>query len=390
MKYNNTIFNQLANFLPKDKFNQFVGQHNGNKYTKKLTAWNQLIVLLYAQATGKESLRDIETAFNINNNDWYHLGVNTVSKSSISYANNNRDYQIFEKLFYSLLEQCKNLIPERKFSFENPLYSFDSSTIELCLSVFNWASYRTAKGAIKLHTLYNNKTFIPELINISNGKVGDITALKEIILPIPKGSIIVFDRGYIDYLFWKELDKKGIYFVSRTKKNSNIFVVEKMDTKMDKNILKDEKVMFGDYNTLFKKKCDKFLRRITYFHEEKQQTYTYITNNFELKASEIALIYKERWQIELFFKWIKQNLKIKSFLGTSKNAVFTQIWVAMIYYLLLIYIKFQTKFNKSLLELTRMIRETMFTRINLIDLLSLNIRTLAKIKTISNNQLSFW
>lgn len=390
--YNSTIFNQLLSFLPKYKFHQFVGQHQGDRATKKMSAWNQFVVLIYAQATGKDSLREIETGFNMHGENWYHLGIKTVAKSTLSDANNRRDYQIFEKLFYALLDQCKNITNEKRvFSFTNPLYSFDSTTIRLCLSMFDWAKYTKTKGALKLHLLLNNRTAIPELINITNGKVGDITAVKTMGLEtLEKGSIVVFDRAYIDYQWWNKLDKNEITFVSRTKKNQNIFVLgQHKDKKLDKGIIADEIVMFGDYNAM-EYKYDKKLRQIRYFDEETKKEYTYLTNNFSLTAKQIADIYKDRWQIELFFKWIKQNLKIKTFLGTSKNAVMTQIWIAMIYYLLLAYIKFQTKFNNSLLELTRMIKETILFRRNLIDLLSLSCKTIHKLKMPEMCQLSLW
>lgn len=388
-QYSNTIFNQLLNFLPKDSFSQFVGQHHGDKYVKRVTTWNQLILLLYAQATGKDSLREIETGFKAHDGSWYHLGVNSVAKSSLADANRRRSCQIFEKLFYSLLKQCREVLPERDFSFKNPLYSFDSTTIKLCLSIFDWAKYSKAKGALKLHTLLNNRTTVPELLILSDGKTGDITAAKEKSLPLEKGSIIVFDRAYVDYEWWAKLNNNGIFFVSRVKSNQNIFVVGQHKTKLEKNILADEIVIFGDYNAM--NVYPEKLRRVKYFDEKNGKIYVYLTNNFELTASQIAQIYKERWQIELFFKWIKQNLKIKTFLGTSKNAVMTQIWVAMVYYLLLAYIKFQTKFKKSLLEFTRMIRETLMIRRSLIDLLSLNVRTIYRIKIQEKcHQSSFW
>jgi hypothetical protein len=390
MSYSNTIFNQLLNFLPKNKFNQYIGQHQADRYTKSLTAWNQLAALLYAQATGKDSLREIETGLNLHNSDWYHLGINTVARSTLSYANNNRSYLIFEKLFYAILNECKNITPARNFEFNNPLYSFDSTTIRLCLSIFDWAKYSKTKGALKLHTLLNNRTSIPELINITEGQVGDITGLKNINLKLEPESILVFDRGYIDYDYWLKLTTNHIYFVSRIKSNQKLFVVgQHKPANLGKNILADEIVVSDDYRRL--KDDYPKMRKIKFYHEEKEKVYEYLTNNFELTGEQIALIYKERWQIELFFKWIKQNLKIKTFLGTSKNAVMTQIWVAMIYYLLLAYIKFQTKFKKSLLELTRMIKEVILLRRNLIDLLSLDVSTIFKLKIIDNApQMSFW
>jgi len=393
MTYSNTIFGQLLNFLPKHKFDQFVGQHKSDKYTKRLTTWNQFIALMYAQATGKDSLREIETGLNLNKNIWYHLGIGSVARSSLADANSRRSYQIFEKLFYSLLKQFQENIPEEnKFDFKNPLYSFDSTTVELCLSVFDWAKFRTTKGALKIHTLLNNRTTVPELLNMTNGKVADVTALKEMTLNLPPQSIIVFDRGYIDYDLWSKINGNKWFFVSRNKSNQNLFVVgqHNIQKMLEKNILADELVAYGDYETM-KKHGDVVLRRIKYYHEKDKKEYTYLTNNFDLRAVQIADIYKQRWQIELFFKWIKQNLKIKTFLGTSENAVMAQVWTAMIYYLLLAYIRFQTKFKKSLLELTRMIREVLLIRRDLIDLLSLNANTILRLKqVIDSPQMSFW
>jgi hypothetical protein len=380
--------------LPKYKFEQFVKEHNADKGTKKMNAWNQFILMLFAQATGKESLREIKTGFDMHEGNWYHLGVKTSAKSTLSDANARRDYQIYEKLFYQLLSQCREMASEgdKKFSFDNPLYSFDSTTIQLCLSMFDWAKYRTTKGALKIHTLLNNRTAIPELINITDGKSADVSVFKQIDLNnLEKGSILTFDRAYIDYEWWEKMNEKGLFFVSRAKTNQNIFVVGQHEgKKMEEGVLADEVVIFGDYNVMYYKKYPNKLRRIKYYDKETKKKYIYLTNNFELSAKQIADIYKDRWQIELFFKWIKQNLKIKTFLGTSKNAVMTQIWIAMIYYLLLAYIKFQTKFSKSLLELTRMIRETLMIRRNLIDLLSLDSKTIFKIKRVENPQMSFW
>jgi hypothetical protein len=388
MSYSNTVFNQLLQFIPKDKFNQFVAQDEADKYVKKMTVWNQFIVLLYAQATGKESLREIETGFSTHSETWYHLGANTAARSSVSDANSRRSYGLFEKLFYSLLAQCREITPERQFTFDNPLYTFDASVISLCLSAFDWAMYSKTKGALKLHLLLNNRTAIPELVNITEGRISDITAIKQMSLNLEKGSILVFDRGYLDYSWWKKLDSDGIYFVSRTKEKQNIFVIGQHQALLEPNIIADEEVIFGDYQAM--KVYPGKLRRIRYYDQKGQKEYSYLTNNFELTALQIAGIYKERWKIELFFKWIKQNLKIKTFLGTSKNAVLTQIWVAMIYYLLLAYIKFQTKFKKSLLELTRMIRETLLFRRSIIDLLSLETKTLFRIKRQNSPQLCFW
>jgi len=387
--YSNTVFGQLLNFLPKDNFKAFVGQHQSDRYVKKLSTWGQLAVMLFAQASGKESLRDIELGLKSHQETWYHLGIGSCAKSTLAYANENRDYRTYESLFYALLKRCQAVAINRAFDFKNPLFSLDSTTIQLCLNLFDWAHFRTLKGALKIHTLFNNRTAMPELLNITTGKVADITAAKSMALAanLEKGSIVVFDRGYIDFAWWKELDEKGLFFVSRAKKNQKQFVLGQHQTVLEPNIIKDEIVMIDEY--FGHKKYPSQLRRVTCWNEEKQTAYVYLTNNFELKASQIALIYKQRWQIELFFKWIKQNLKIKSFLGTSQNAVLTQIWIAMIYYLLLAYIKFQTKLKKSLLDFTRLIRDSLLFRRDLIDLLSLNYQNISKLRENMPKQLSF-
>lgn len=375
MYHSTTIFNQILAFVPKDRLERFVGQHQADRYVKKMTVWNQFVILMYAQATGKDSLREIETGLRTQGNFWYHLGVNTVARSSVARVNNNRSYKIFEQLFYAILEQCRSITPSRGFTFANPLYSLDSTTIRLCLELCDWATYQHAKGAIKMHLLLNNRTDIPEVVNITTGKVADITQAKKMSFAIPRGSFLVFDRGYLDFSWWNELNNQGIFFVTRPK-TPTLFVVSGKHATATGRILADERVWVGD---IIKAEYPREMRRVKYL-DESGETYTYVTNNFELSGKEIALIYKERWRIELFFKWIKQNLKIKSFLGTSENAVLSQVWVAMTYYLILSYIKFQTKFDRSLLELTRMVRETLFTRRAIIDLLSLSPKTIHKFK----------
>jgi len=370
-----TIFNQILSFVPKGELRRLVGQHRADHYIKKLTVWNQLVLLMYAQATGKDSLREIETGLRTHEHLWYHLGVQTVTKSSLSRANNKRSYKIFEHLFYAILKQCQTITTSRSFNFSNPLYSLDATTINLCLNLCDWAKYRHQKGAIKMHVLLNNRTEIPELLNVTTGAVADISAIKKITLAIPRGSILVFDRGYLDFTWWNALHNQGLFFVSRPKKPT-LFVVSGEHAHGTGKVLADQRVWVGDFT---KEQYPREMRRVKYLNDS-GEIYSYLTNNFKLSGQEIALVYKERWRIELFFKWIKQNLKIKSFLGTSENAVLSQVWVAMIYYLILSYLKFQTRFDRSLLELTRMIRETLFTRRNIVDLLSLTPMTVDKFK----------
>lgn len=375
----NTILNQLQQLLPMNEFSQFVGQHKADKYTKKLNCKNQLTILLYAQVTEKNSLRDIETGLRMWDSKWYHLGLHSVARSTLARANEKRPYQIYESMFYELLKQCKKISNgTASFSFKNDIRALDSSTIDLCLSLFPWAHFRKEKGAIKLHTLFNVRSQIPELIKISDGKIHDVKMAKDMDLSIyPKGTIFVIDRAYVDYAFLWKIKKAGHYFVVRLKKNANIIKLLGSERKpIGKGVIRDEKIAF----TLLQAEQNypEDLRLINFYDEKYDRSYQFLTNHFKLSALNIAEIYKRRWDIEIFFKWIKQNLKIKTFLGSSKNAVMTQIWIAMIYYLLLSWIKHQTKFAGSLLELTRMIEEVILQHIPMVNILNLTPKTISK------------
>lgn len=363
-----TIFSELLKLSPRYQFDRAVEKHEGDRYVKTFTTWQQYITMLYSQITQKDSLRDIVTGLSAHASRWYHLGFTGVHKSTLSDANTKRDYRIFEDTFYHLLTRCKQLTPKHNFRFNNPLYSIDATTIDLCLSVFPWAKFRTAKGAIKMHCLYDHSGALPTFLTVTDGKHHDVRVAKEASFPIVPDSIVSIDKAYIDYTWLYSLTQKGVWFVTRAKSNINAEVIGQHPVS-GKGVLCDERIILkGHYSS---KHYPTELRVIRFYDEQRQKTLTFLTNNFKLAASTIAKIYKSRWQIELFFKWIKQNLKIKSFLGTSKNAVLTQIWTAMIYYLLLTYIKYQTKYGHSLLQLSRVIRETLFERKNLIDILTL-------------------
>ena len=382
-----TILQQLLHLLPEDRFQTFVGQHQADRYVKTFSCRNQLCTLLYAQATGKDSLRGIETGLRSLDSMWYHLGLTSVARSTIAYANEHRPWQIYESLFYAMLEKCQGLAPKRTFSFQNELRAIDSSTVDLCLSLFSWAHFRTAKGAIKLHTSFDIRSQIPDLIEITDGKVGDITAAKEFDLShYPQGTIFIIDRGYTDYAFLWRIVVAGHHFVIRRKRNAQIVRLKEHRSPTGKGVLKDEKVGFVLPQALEDYPED--LRLVTFHDDEHDVTYEFLADECRLSAANIALIYKQRWQIELFFKWIKQHLKIKTFLGTSKNAVLTQIWVAMIYFLLLSWIAFQTSFRGSLLDLTRIIAELLLRRVHLVDSLSLTPKTIHRLRVRDGPQLS--
>jgi len=367
-----------------------VGQHNADKYTKKLSCWNQLTIMLYAQATEKDSLRDIETGLRIQDSRWYHLGLSTVARSTLSAANGKRPWQIYESLFYKVLERCQNLgSGTASFSFQNDLYAIDASVIDLCLALFPWARFRKEKGAIKLHALFNIRSQIPELILITEGKMADIKAIRDMDLSrYAKGSIFVFDKAYTDYGFFGKIKKAGHHFVIRLKESSNIVHLRQHKKILGKGVLADEKVAFVLDKAI--KSYPDDLRLITYHDEEHDVVYEFLTDHFQLSAVNIAMIYKRRWDIELFFKWIKQHLKIKTFLGTSKNAVMIQIWVAMIYFLLLAWIKHQTKFMGSLHTLTVMFKEVFMQPVQIISLLNLTPKTISKALARGDPQLSLF
>ncbi len=374
-----TVFSELLKLVPRYHFDKAVNSHQGDRYAKSFTSWKQFITLLYSQITRKDSLREIETGLLAQSNRCYHLGLTRVCRSTLADANNRRDFRIFEELFYHLLGRCKNLTPKHKFRFKNPLYSLDASTIDLCLSVFPWAKFRKTKGAIKLHCQYDHSGALPSFMVITDGKHHEARVVKEHAFPLKPDSIVSIDRGYLDFKWLYSLTVRRVSFVTRAKKNFKYEVTGQHKEPTGKGVLSDESVRMA--NVYASRDYPEELRRIEFYDAEKKKVLVFMTNNFKLAASTIAAIYKSRWQIELFFKWIKQNLKIKSFLGSSKNAVMTQVWVAMCYYLLLAYIKYQARFAHSLLYLSRVIREILTERKTLIDILTLKPERLKKIKT---------
>ncbi|MBI5745713.1 MAG: IS4 family transposase [Nitrospirae bacterium] len=349
-----TIFSEILKLCPRYQFERAVERYQGDRYMKTFGTWQQYITILYSQITLKDSLRDIETGLSSHSTRWYHLGLTGVHRSTLSDANTKRDYRIFEDTFYHLLARCRDLTPKHKFRFKNPLYTIDSTTIDLCLSVFPWAKFRKTKGAIKMHCLYDHSGAMPCFLTVTDGKRNDVRAAKETSHPLSPDSIVSVDKAYIDYKWLYSLAEQGVWFVTRAKSNID-YAVTGQHQVTGKGVLSDERISLSGIKT--KTLYPKDLRLIRYYDEERQKILTFLTNNFKLATRTIAQIYKSRWQIELFFKWIKQNLKIKSFLGTSKNAVLTQIWIAMCYYLLLTYIKYQTKYGYSLLQLSRVIRK---------------------------------
>lgn len=367
MSYYTTIFRQILQMVPRNQFNSAVKSYGSNRYTKHFTAWNQFIVNLYAQISGKDSLRQIESGLSVNRSSYYHLGLKNMSRSQLSYVNNRRDYHLYQSLYYSFYDRCLSLLPRKKFKFKYPLQILDATVIKLCLSMFPWAKFRKRKGAIKIHTLLNHQSSIPSFVVVTDAKKHDVTVARGSDLPLSPDSILVMDMAYIDFKWFRELDDKRVYYITRAKKNMDYEVLGQQPESTNKSILSDQIILPHGYQTF--KKYPRKLRRIEYYDEERDKKLVFITNYFHCQAQTIADIYKARWDIEIFFKWIKQNLKIKSFVGTSKNAVMTQIWIALCLYLLLAYIKFQSKLKKSMQQLLRLLQLNLFEKRDMMALL---------------------
>jgi len=365
MAHCNTIFSQILKLVPRHEFESLANRHHCGRSFRTASRWSQFVSLAMAQLSGRSSLRDIVDNLSAQAHRLYHLGSAKLSRSNLSRINEDKPYTLYEALFGKLLGRCQGMTPGHDFRFNNPLYSLDASTIDLCLSVFPWADFRTTKGAIKLHIGLNHEGYLPEFVTVTEGKTGDVTIGRT--LKFPKGSMVAIDRGYNDYGWYNQLTEKGIFFVTRLKSNAKTRVVCRRSVLADKGLTSDQSIEFTGIQTA--KRCPIRLRRIGYRDPETGKHYVFLTNNFKLAAKTIADIYKARWQVELFFKWIKQNLKIKSFIGTSKNAVMTQIWIALCVYLLLAFIKFQSKLNKSMQQILRLLQLNLFEKRDLMALL---------------------
>ena len=365
MSHHNTVIAQMLKLIPRHEFECLANQHHSGRAFRKASRWSQFVTMTIAQLSGRSSLRDIVDNMTAQAHRLYHLRAVKLSRTTLSRINEDKPYSLYEALCGRLLARCQSVAPKHNFRFDNPLYSLDATTIDLCLDVFPWAEFRSTKGAIKLHVGLNHSGYLPEFMDITDGKTHDSKAAKS--LDLSPGSIVVFDKAYNDYTWYNQLENKGIFFVTRLKSNAAYRVVERHKKNQSKGITSDQIIEFTGSVTA--KKYSNRLRRVGYRDQETGKHYEFLTNNMKLSARTIADIYKSRWQVELFFKWIKQNLKIKSFVGTSKNAVLTQIWIAMCVYLLLAFIKFQSKMDQSLLQIIRVLQLNLFEKRDLIALL---------------------
>lgn len=363
MAYHTTIFRQMLQLISRLDFQSIVKHHQGDYRVRRLHCWDQFIFLLLGQFSRRDSLRETVISINSMHAKLYHLGCRMIKRSTLSDANNKRPFHIYRDLFFKLLEKTQNIAPRHRLKLNRKLYFLDATTIDLCLKLFPWARFRKAKGAIRLHTLLQADGALPVFLSITDGKIHETTAAKAML--IPKNSYLAIDRGYHDFSQYNHYMINDIRFVTRMKTNAKYRTVKSFRPLSDA-ILSDEIIEFTGYATYIK--CPYPFRKITYYDCEQKKVLLFLSNDFENDAQSIADIYKARWDIELFFKTIKQNLKIKRFFGTTPNAVFTQVWIAMISYLLISFFKFLNKSKQSVQTLFRLIQLHIFERKDLRDL----------------------
>lgn len=363
MNIGRTILAQLLDFMPRYEFNKFVDKYNGNYRVKSFTCWEQFIVMSFAQLTGRESLRDIESCLNAIPTRLYHSGVKSgVKRSTLSEANSKRDWRIYAEFAQVLIQQARDLYKnEHSFSvdIDEIAYALDSSTIDLCLSLFPWAKFRKHKGAVKIHTQLDLRGSIPTFIEITDGKVHDVNILDLLILEV--NTFYIMDRAYLDFERLYKMHQHHCYFVLREKRNFKYRRLYSRRVDKSKGFRCDQIIkLIGFYSS---KNYPEKLRRIKLYDKEKDKTIVLLTNNFGYSAEIIADLYKERWKIELFFKWVKQHLRIKKFFGTSLNAVYTQIWIAVCVYLLVAIMKKKLKLEQELYTILQILSVCLFEKV---------------------------
>lgn len=382
------IFAQVTDFLAANDFIKCVGKFNGNYQIKHFTCWNQLMCMLFGQLSNRESLSDLVICLQSQRSKWYHLGMGTgISKSNLAYANENRDWQIFAEYAYLLIAQARKIcVSSKDFELDiaSNVYAIDSTTIDLCLSVFWWAPFRKTKGAVKLHTQYDIKTEIPTFVHLSDGLLHDVNILDSLVFE-PKAFYII-DRAYIDFYRLNTIHQAGAFFVTRLQVNQDYRRVYSNTVVKSTGVLCDQVIKLNNFYP------SKFypgkLRRIKYYDLETEKKFEFMTNNFDLTALDIARLYKYRWKIELFFKWIKQHLKIKTFWGYSENAVRIQVYCAIIAYCTVAIIKEQCKLKYTTYEILQILSLTLLNKTQLNQLF--NDAYLQTVKELEHNQLNMF
>ena len=360
MSHHNTAFHQLLQPLSRHEFEAQAKLHHRGQKLRSASRWDQFIGMSMSQLSGRQSLRDIESSLRSQQHKLYHLGAKPIARTTLARLNEQQPAELYEALFYKLLQRCSLRENTHKFRFKNPLYSLDASVIDLSLKLFPWAKCHQTKAAMKLHVGLNNSSLIPEFVAVGDGVENDMVKGRQ--FRFPRGSIVAFDKGYIDYAWFGSLTEQGVSFVTRLRPNAVYKVTQRHESV---GVDYDQSIELTSAHA--QKQGAPKLRLIG---PETQREYRFITNNFKLSARTIAGIYKDRWQVELFFKAIKQNLKIKAFLGSSRNAVLTQIWIAMISYLLLAYARHSAKKGWTVQRIMRVLQVSLFERKPLQELLN--------------------
>jgi len=364
MNTGKTMFAQLMDFLPWTTFSRIVDHHDGDRYVKSMTCADQFRVMAFAQLTYRESLRDIEVCLSAQAAKLYHMGFrHEIKRSTLADANEARDWRIYAEFAQRLIVQARKLYAGDGFGIEleNTAYALDSTTIDLCLSLFPWALFRTTKSAVKMHTLLDLHGNIPSFIHISDGKMGDVNVLD--VLVIEAGAIYVMDRGYLDFTRLHRMHQAQAFFVTRAKSNTKFRRVYSAKTDRSAGIICDQTIALT--GTTSRKGYPEHLRRIRFKDPETGKTLVFLSNNFTVSAATICALYKARWQVELFFKWIKQHLRIKKFYGNSENAVKSQIWIAVSVYVLAAIVKKRLNLDASLYTLLQILSVTLFEKMPL-------------------------
>jgi Transposase DDE domain/Domain of unknown function (DUF4372) len=354
-----SIFSQILQWFPRLEFESAVREHKAERHARGFTCWQQFVAMLFCQLGHAQSLREICGGLAATEGKLRHLGILDCPKATtLSYANAHRPWQLYQSLFYTTLERCRAEAltrGQRKFRFKHKLLSLDASMVELCAESFDWAQYKRTKGALKLHLVLDHDGYLPCYAVMTEGKTADITEARK--MRFEAGTLLVFDRGYSDYDWWLNLTRAGVNYVTRLKDSASYGVVESRPVPENSNVLRDEVIVLVSQQEIGP---EARLRRIEVWVEEKNESMVFVTNHLKLAARTIARIYKERWQIELFFKALKQGLKIKTFVGTTENAVQIQIWTALIAMLILKYLQLKSTFRWSLSNLIALLRQQLF------------------------------
>jgi hypothetical protein len=379
------VFAQFLRLLSRYEFQRIVEKYNGDYRTKQFKCWHQLACMMFAHIRQENSLRDIDIALNAHANKLYHIGIQQCPKSTLADANERRDYRIYEEFAKSLMVQARREYAHTQLAVDvdNAVYALDASVIDLTLSLFSWAKFRKTKGAIKLHAMIDLRGNIPAFLTITDGKVHDVKAAPQV--PIQADGIYVVDRGYVDFAWLWSIHQTKAFFVTRLKTSIKWTRVVSYPVDKSLGLRADQEILVA--STRLKKLYPQRLRKISFRDETQGRTLVFLTNNFALPAQTIAALYKARWEIELFFKWIKQNLRVKTFYGTSPNAVKTQIWIAMIVYLVFAILKERYHVEMSLSKLLHFLEVNLFEQKPLISIFQSNARTFLQK---SDNQLKLF